>query len=178
MSRSSRTRPPQSPRPPRGRRTPPRREDARHRRHRQIHHVLTDHSLREQMVRAGHRAGPPLRAPQYRRGVRRGGRERGGDVKLAVVSPRYGVDIAGGAEEREASARVGTRGPHQFARRGPDDVRADADSWSDSYAPGTVAIDGATVHRFPGSATATHRRATGTSRLSPDCVAEARQPPW
>ncbi|HEX5097232.1 MAG TPA: hypothetical protein VFX21_14495, partial [Acidimicrobiia bacterium] len=70
-------------------------------------------------------------------------------MKLAVVTPRYGTDIGGGAETaaRELSTRLAQH---------PDwDVEVlttcarDAISWANEMPPGTTTEDGVTVHRFP-----------------------------
>jgi glycosyltransferase involved in cell wall biosynthesis len=70
-------------------------------------------------------------------------------VKLAVVTPRYGADIGGGAETaaRELSTRL--------ARDTSWDVEVlttcarDAVSWANEDPAGTTMVDGVTVHRFP-----------------------------
>ena len=70
-------------------------------------------------------------------------------MKLAVVTPRYGTEVAGGAE---AAARLlATR----LARRPGFRVEAlttcalDAATWADHYPSGVTELDGVTVRRFP-----------------------------
>jgi glycosyltransferase involved in cell wall biosynthesis len=77
-------------------------------------------------------------------------------VKLAVVTPRYGAEVAGGAE---TAARLLAE---RLARRDDVIVEAlttcalDATTWSDHYPAGTTELAGVTVHRF----SVTGRRAT------------------
>jgi glycosyltransferase involved in cell wall biosynthesis len=70
-------------------------------------------------------------------------------VKLAVVTPRFGAEVAGGAE---TAARL--LGSH-LARESGWTVEAltttalDAATWAPHFAPGDDHIDGVAVHRFP-----------------------------
>jgi len=70
-------------------------------------------------------------------------------TKVAVVTPRYGTEIPGGAET--AARLLATR----LASRPDFEVSAlttcalDTDTWADHYAPGTSELDGVAVHRFP-----------------------------
>ncbi len=70
-------------------------------------------------------------------------------MKIAVVTPRYGVEIPGGAET--AARLLATR----LAARPDTSVVAlttcalDASTWADHYPSGTSEVDGVTVHRFP-----------------------------
>jgi glycosyltransferase involved in cell wall biosynthesis len=70
-------------------------------------------------------------------------------MKLAVVAPRYGVDVAGGAET--AARLLATH----VARRPEWTVEAlttcarDATTWADDDAPGVEDVDGVLVRRFP-----------------------------
>ena len=70
-------------------------------------------------------------------------------MKLGVVTPRYGADVAGGAEN--AARLLAT----QLAARTDWTVEAlttcarDATTWADEYAPGEVHVDGVLVRRFP-----------------------------
>ena len=95
---------------------------------------------RVRALRPGHR-GPRLR---------RRPRDHGAGVKLAVVTPRYGDDIAGGAETAARLLATELVGAHGLAGRGADHHRGDATTWADEYPP---RIDrpstGSTVHRFP-----------------------------
>lgn len=69
-------------------------------------------------------------------------------MKVAYVVPRYGVEVVGGAESaaRNLAERL-------VARRGwtvevLTTCAADAMSWANEYAPGTVDVNGVSVHRF------------------------------
>lgn len=70
-------------------------------------------------------------------------------MKLAVVSPRYGLEIAGGAET--AARLLAT----QLAARTAWEVEAlttcatDATTWADELMPGADDVDGVSVRRFP-----------------------------
>jgi glycosyltransferase involved in cell wall biosynthesis len=70
-------------------------------------------------------------------------------VKVAFVTPRYGTDIAGGAEM--AIRMLAER----LAARPGWDVTAlttcarDSRTWADEYPPGSAALHGVEVHRFP-----------------------------
>jgi len=70
-------------------------------------------------------------------------------VKLAVVTPRYGTDVPGGAET--AARLLATR----LAARAGWTVEAlttcahDASTWADHYPAGTEVVDGVAVQRFP-----------------------------
>jgi glycosyltransferase involved in cell wall biosynthesis len=70
-------------------------------------------------------------------------------MKLAVVTPRYGVEIPGGAET--AARLLATR----LAQRPGFTVTAlttcalDTNTWADHYPPGIADVDGVEVHRFP-----------------------------
>jgi len=70
-------------------------------------------------------------------------------VKLAVVTPRYGREIAGGAETaaRLLATRLATR--PDFTVEALTTCALDATTWADHYPPGTTEIDGVQVHRFP-----------------------------
>ena len=70
-------------------------------------------------------------------------------MKLAVVTPRYGTEIPGGAET--AARLLAT----QLARRPGFTVEAlttcalDTATWADHFPSGSTDIDGVRVHRFP-----------------------------
>ena len=70
-------------------------------------------------------------------------------MKLAVVSPRYGVEVPGGAETaaRLLATRLATRAG--FAVEALTTCALDATTWSDHYPAGESEIDGVRVHRFP-----------------------------
>ena len=68
-------------------------------------------------------------------------------MKLAVVVPRYGVDLSGGADRhaRDVAQRL--------ARHADVEVLAtcahDSVTWQNRFAPGTDRLDNLTVRRFP-----------------------------
>ena len=70
-------------------------------------------------------------------------------MKVAFVTPRYGPDIAGGAESaiRMLAERLAARPGYDV------DVLTtcarDSRTWADEYPPGAVALNGVEVHRFP-----------------------------
>jgi glycosyltransferase involved in cell wall biosynthesis len=70
-------------------------------------------------------------------------------VKLAIITPRYGTEVAGGAET--AARLLATH----LARRPDFTVEAlttcalEASTWADHYPSGDTAIDGVKVRRFP-----------------------------
>jgi len=70
-------------------------------------------------------------------------------VKLAFVTPRYGLQVIGGAEAaaRMLAERMGRRPEWEvevFTSCALDHL-----TWENTEAPGTEVIDGVTVHRFP-----------------------------
>ena len=70
-------------------------------------------------------------------------------MKLAVVTPRYGREVAGGAETaaRLLATRLATR--PGFAVSAFTTCALDATTWDDHYPSGTTELDGVQVHRFP-----------------------------
>jgi glycosyltransferase involved in cell wall biosynthesis len=70
-------------------------------------------------------------------------------MKLAVVTPRYGREVAGGAENaaRLLASQLAARS--DWAVEALTTCARDATTWADAYRAGTESIDGVTVHRFP-----------------------------
>ncbi|MDQ1383534.1 MAG: hypothetical protein QOG65_913 [Actinomycetota bacterium] len=70
-------------------------------------------------------------------------------MKLAVVTPRYGVEIPGGAETaaRLLATRLATR--PDFTVEALTTCALDTTTWADHYPPGATEVDGVRVHRFP-----------------------------
>ena len=69
-------------------------------------------------------------------------------MKAAFVTPRYGVEVVGGAEAGVrglAERLVADRGWHAEVLT---TTALDNRTWSNEYAPGTVEIAGVTVRRF------------------------------
>ena len=94
-----------------------------------VDHVVGDPALRAQLVDAGARRVPRLRHRAHRARVRRRGhvrRARVGDavVKLAVVTPRYGIEVPGGAETAARLLATHLAAPARLHRRGAHHVRA------------------------------------------------------
>jgi len=70
-------------------------------------------------------------------------------MKLAVVTPRYGTEIPGGAETaaRLLATRLATRA--DFTVEALTTCALDTTTWADHYPSGTTEVDGVRVHRFP-----------------------------
>jgi glycosyltransferase involved in cell wall biosynthesis len=70
-------------------------------------------------------------------------------VKLAVVTPRYGREVPGGAETaaRLLATRLATRPGFTVAVL--TTCALDATTWDDHYPSGATELDGVRVHRFP-----------------------------
>ena len=70
-------------------------------------------------------------------------------MKLAVVTPRYGREVAGGAETaaRLLAERLATR--PGFTVTALTTCALDATTWNDDYPSGATELDGVQVHRFP-----------------------------
>jgi len=70
-------------------------------------------------------------------------------VKLAVVTPRYGAEIPGGAETaaRLLATRLATR--PGFTVEALTTCALDTATWADHFPEGATDVDGVRVHRFP-----------------------------
>ena len=70
-------------------------------------------------------------------------------MKLAVVTPRYGAEVTGGAETaaRLLATRLATR--LGFTVEAFTTCALDATTWADHYPAGHTVSDGVGVHRFP-----------------------------
>ncbi|HEV7524351.1 MAG TPA: glycosyltransferase family 4 protein [Acidimicrobiia bacterium] len=70
-------------------------------------------------------------------------------MKLAVVTPRYGREVPGGAETaaRLLATHLATR--PGFTVEALTTCALDATTWTDHYEPGETEIDGVHVRRFP-----------------------------
>ena len=70
-------------------------------------------------------------------------------MKLAVVTPRYGREVAGGAETaaRLLATRLATR--PGFTVTVLTTCALDTTTWEDHYPSGATDVDGVRVHRFP-----------------------------
>jgi glycosyltransferase involved in cell wall biosynthesis len=103
----------------------------------------------------------------------------GGPLHLALVTPRYGADVRGGAEQ-------GARGlaEHLVALAGWrvevfTSTALDSSTWAPHYPPGTTEEGGVTVHRFAGTG-----RDPGFDRLCadvlshPERTAPSREAAW
>jgi glycosyltransferase involved in cell wall biosynthesis len=80
-------------------------------------------------------------------------------VKVAYVTPRYGLEVLGGAElgarmlaERLVAPPPGTDGEGGEAAGWEVEIfttcAVDAGTWADHYPPGTATVNGVAVHRF------------------------------
>lgn len=101
-------------------------------------------------------------------------------MKLAVVTPRYGAEVAGGAETaaRLLATRLATR--PGFTVEALTTCALDAATWSDHYPSGETVIDGVTVRRFPvsGRRTADFDARTDLVLRRGRKVTEAQQLEW
>lgn len=70
-------------------------------------------------------------------------------MKLAVVTPRYGVEVPGGAETAARLLATRLAASDEWRVEAFTTCALDAATWADHYPPGTVDIDGVPVHRFP-----------------------------
>jgi glycosyltransferase involved in cell wall biosynthesis len=70
-------------------------------------------------------------------------------MKLAVVTPRYGAEVTGGAETaaRLLATRLAAR--PGFTVEALTTCALDATTWADHYPSGHTVLDGVGVHRFP-----------------------------
>jgi glycosyltransferase involved in cell wall biosynthesis len=77
-------------------------------------------------------------------------------MKLGFVVPRYGVEVHGGAENaaRALAERVVTS--DGWSAEVFTTCALDSHTWADELAPGTVDVNGVTVHRFPSASKDTH----------------------
>ncbi|MGQ0823999.1 MAG: glycosyltransferase family 4 protein [Actinomycetota bacterium] len=92
-------------------------------------------------------------------------------MKLAVVTPRYGAEVTGGAElaARLLSSRLAATSSWEVEAL--TTCARDATTWANEYAPGTEQLDGVAVHRFPTSRT----RRAGFDRMTRRIVYRRRQ---
>jgi hypothetical protein len=69
-------------------------------------------------------------------------------VHVAYVVPRYGLEVRGGAEmgARMLAERLAAR--PGWSAEVFTTTALEATTWADAYAPGTVELNGVTVHRF------------------------------
>jgi glycosyltransferase involved in cell wall biosynthesis len=70
-------------------------------------------------------------------------------MKLAVVSPRYGREIAGGAEHAARTLASRLAADTDWSVEALTTCALDTTTWADHYAAGVEVIDGVTVRRFP-----------------------------
>jgi glycosyltransferase involved in cell wall biosynthesis len=101
-------------------------------------------------------------------------------MKLAVVTPRYGTEIPGGAETaaRLLATRLATR--DDFTVEALTTCALDTATWADHYPSGTTELDGVRVHRFPveGRRSADFDAATDLVVRRGRRVTEAEQRAW
>ena len=70
-------------------------------------------------------------------------------MKLAVVTPRYGPEVAGGAETAARLLATHLAAHETWQVEVLTTCAHDATTWSDHYPPGTEDVDGVPVQRFP-----------------------------
>ena len=95
-------------------------------------------------------------------------------MKLAVVTPRYGPDIAGGAETAARLLATELAARTEWAVEALTTTAHDAATWQSNGAAATELLDGVAVHRFPvtgervGRFRCRHRprRAAGTADIN------------
>lgn len=101
-------------------------------------------------------------------------------MKLAVVTPRYGAQVAGGAETaaRMLASRLAARGGWDVEVL--TTVALDAATWAPAADPGTTVEDGVTVRRFAVSGTraADFDRLTRRILVRPADATAAEQRRW
>ncbi len=69
-------------------------------------------------------------------------------MKLGFVVPRYGVEVHGGAENAARALAERVNGRRGWTAEVFTSCALDSQSWANEYAPGTVEVNGVTVHRF------------------------------
>jgi glycosyltransferase involved in cell wall biosynthesis len=70
-------------------------------------------------------------------------------MKLAVVAPRFGPQIVGGAEWAARSLATRVAATKEWSVEAFTSCALDATTWANELAPGTEVDAGVTVHRFP-----------------------------
>jgi glycosyltransferase involved in cell wall biosynthesis len=70
-------------------------------------------------------------------------------MKLAVVTPRYGTEIPGGAETAARLLATRLAQDTEWAVEVLTTCASDASTWANHYAPGAEVVDGVPVQRFP-----------------------------
>ena len=70
-------------------------------------------------------------------------------MKLTVVTPRYGVEVPGGAETAARLLAARMAALDGWSVEALTTCALDAATWADHYPTGSVEIDGVTVRRFP-----------------------------
>lgn len=94
-------------------------------------------------------------------------------MKVTFVTPRYGTEVLGGAEYAARMLAERLRSQLGWQIEAVTSCAQDASTWADAYAPGTVEVNGVTVHRHPvtgprhPSFLATSERVMARGRLVP-----------
>jgi glycosyltransferase involved in cell wall biosynthesis len=101
-------------------------------------------------------------------------------MKLAVVTPRYGLEVAAGAETAARLLATQLASRPGFTVTALTTCALDAGTWADHYPEGSTEIDGVTVQRFPvaGRRSADFDAATDLVIRRGRRVGEAEQAAW
>jgi glycosyltransferase involved in cell wall biosynthesis len=101
-------------------------------------------------------------------------------VKLGFVVPRYGVEVHGGAENAARAIAERVNGRNGWTAEVFTSCALDSQSWANEYAPGTVDVNGVTVHRFAAAPKDVHEFHLRSIPLfaSPRSVADADARAW
>jgi glycosyltransferase involved in cell wall biosynthesis len=70
-------------------------------------------------------------------------------MKLAVVTPRYGSEVPGGAEVAARLLASHLAAQPDWTVEALTTCALDVSTWDNAYKPGVESVDGVTVHRFP-----------------------------
>ncbi|MFZ4584504.1 MAG: glycosyltransferase family 4 protein [Acidimicrobiia bacterium] len=69
-------------------------------------------------------------------------------MKLSFVTPRYGVEVLGGAEQAARQLAEKVVAQLGWSVEAFSSCALEASTWADHFEPGTTTINGVTVHRF------------------------------
>jgi glycosyltransferase involved in cell wall biosynthesis len=101
-------------------------------------------------------------------------------VKLGFVVPRYGVEVHGGAENAARALAERVIAGDGWSAEVFTTCALDSHTWADELAPGTIDVNGVTVHRFssaPKDTQAFHQRSIELFR-NPRAVTAADARAW
>ncbi len=116
-----------------------------------LHRVSTDDLLRHRLITAGRARA--ARTPGRRRGHRTGrGDQRGpgssvSAKRVAFVTPRYGMEVMGGAETAARQLAEHLRASTAWESEVHTTCALNPHTWADELSPGTSTLNGVPVHR-------------------------------